>query len=304
MNNRGSVLIFVLIFIAFCASTIIFVYDKSMKNYVAASDDFYENQADIYAMTALSAITKVIKDDDNSYDYKGEDWANIPLTAVPYGDVSISVSPLNSRIALNKMGDGDETVAERYLDACQRVLDEQNVTSITCAEIKDYLDTDSTPTSGGRENATYEYNGIEFHTKNAPLDSMKELQMLFSNQDDFQKVKNYFTTDDEDGLNINFASAETIKMLLPEISDYAEKIAEHTENDKFKDVSALQTEIGIPADTYTTILPYISVKSSLFYVKTEVTLNGKSRYYHAIISKNVNTVKATRFLAGIDGQYY
>lgn len=304
MNNRGSVLIFVLIFIAFCASTVIYIYDKSIDNYSTVAGDFYQNQSDIYAMTAMSAVTKLIKDDDNSYDEKGEDWANIPITAVPYGDVTISVTPLNSRIALNRMASGTDDQQERYLDACQRVLDNQDVTSITCGEIKDYIDSDSDTSTGGRENATYTYNGVEFHTKNAPLESMKELQMLFSNQDDFEKVKNYFTTDDNDGLNINFASADVIRMLLPEISDYADKIVEHTENGEFKDVSALQSEIGIPADVYTEILPYVSVKSSLFYVKTEVTLNGKSRYYHAIISKNVSTVKATRFLAGIDGQYY
>ncbi|MCD8554930.1 type II secretion system protein GspK [Seleniivibrio sp.] len=304
-NNKGSVLIFVLIFIAFGASVAIYIYEKSMEDFTGVTDDFYENQSHIYAMSAVTAVEKVLEDDDNSYDTREEDWAIIPLVEVPYGDISISVTPVNAKIPLNDMVESKSYDAERFKTACENVIEEESITDIDCAEILDYIDTDSDTTVGGNESGRYEYSGMEFNTKNAPLETMNELRILTENPDDYNKLLKYFTAlDDGNAINLNFASAETIKMFLPELEDYAEQIADYTKTDEIKDVSNIQQEFGVPADVYLTVLPYITVKSTLFYVRVEITLNDVPRYYHALVSKEGASTKVIRFMAGLDGYYY
>ncbi|WP_277656437.1 general secretion pathway protein GspK [Seleniivibrio woodruffii] len=304
-NNRGSVLIFVLIFIAFGAATAIYIYEKSMAGFENVTDDFYINQSNVFAMSAITAVEEIMKDDDNSYDSKEETWASIPITEVPYGSVSISVRPVNSKIPLNNLIDGEGYESQRFLDACEEAVEEESITDITCGEIKDYIDSDGETTLGGNENGGYEYTGLTFQTKNAPLETFEELRILTKNPDDFLKLQKYFTSQsDTNSINLNFASAGTIKTLLPELSDYAERITEYTAKNEIKDVSNIQAEFGIPQDVYLQVLPYISVKSTLFYVRVEVTLNDVPRFYHALVSKNGENVKVIRFMAGLDGDYY
>lgn len=303
-DNRGSVLVFVLIFIAFCSSAVIIYYEKSMKNIESTADDFYENQSNIYAMSAMTALTELLSDDDNAYDSKNEDWANIPQTEVPYGKVSLTVRPASARIDINGIA-VREGAEEKTFKACENVFNDLNIRSLTCGEIKDYIDSDDASSTGGREGFLYERKGIAFRTKNDILDTAAELGMLFSDASEYALVKKYFTAlPKTEPLNLNFADADVIKMYLPEIESYADKITSFTDTDEFTDVSAVKDKTGMPQELYTAVLPYISVKSSLFYARTEVTLNGESRFYHALLSRNGTNVKVIKFLAGQDGQYY
>ena len=304
-NSKGSVLIFVLIFIAFGASAAIYVYEKSMENFTNVSDDFYENQSHIYAMSAVTAVEQILEDDDNSYDSREEDWAMIPLTEVPYGTVSISVTPINAKIPLNDMVESKKYDAERFRKACDEIVDEEQIEDMDCAEILDYIDADSDTSVGGNENGGYEYSGMEFKTKNSPLETITELRILSKNPDNYNKLIKYFTSqDDGNAINLNFASEATIKMFLPELEDYAEQIADYTKKDELKDVSNIQKEFGVPSDVYLKVLPYITVKSTLFYVRVEITLNDVPRFYHALVSKEGTNTAVIRFMAGLDGDYY
>lgn len=304
-DNKGSVLVFVLIFIAFAASTALLIHERSTDSMAEAADDFYENQAHIYAMTALTAVIETLEDDDNSYDSPREDWGLIPVVEVPYGFISVDIKPLNSKISLNNMLDSDADVAQRYLDACINLADELETETLICPEIKDYIDSDSEVTSGGAEGVLYERNDVTFRTKNAPLRSLFELRLLMDDNEEFALVKDHLTVySPEKGININFANEETIKAFLPEIEDYAGEIVDYAKSNEYKDPSNIKEAINIDNDVYLAILPFISVKSSLFYVKTEVTLNDVPRYYHAIILRDGVNAEVVNFLAGLNGQYY
>jgi len=303
--NKGSVLVFVLIFIAFAASTILLVHEKSINSMEEASEDFYENQAHIYAMTALTAVQETLRDDTNTYDSKRDEWTLIPVLEIPYGYISVDIQPVNAKISLNNMVSQTQKTSERYLEACRNIAAAQEADSLICEEVKDYLDPDDETTPGGGENILYERYGTSFRTKNSPLSSLYELRLLMNNNEQFAKVKDYLTVyTPENAININFASAETIKAFLPEIADFAEDIVNYTRTSVYKDSSNIKNAADIDPDVYQEILPYITVKSSLFYVKTEVTLNDKPRYYHALIHKQGSIVEIVNFLAGLNGQYY
>lgn len=305
MNNRGSVLVFVLIFIAFAASTVLFVHERSTKSLVDASEDFLENQSHIYAMTALNAVAEVLADDDNAYDTINEDWSMIPVVEIPYGFISVDVKPLNSKIALNNMALTAEEPAQRYLKACEIIAEETESDSLECAAVKDYLDEDTEVTYGGAEGMTYDTNGVTFSTKNKPLSTLYELRLLMNNNEQFAKVKDYLTVySPEKSININFANELTIKAFLPEIEDYAEQIVNYARTHEYKDPSNIKDAVPLSQEVYQKVLPYISVKSTLFYVKTEVTLNDSPRYYHALVLRDGSKAQVVNFLAGLNGQYY
>lgn len=304
-SKKGSVLVFVLIFIAFAASTVLLIHEHSMKSFQDASEDFYDNQANIYAMTAVTAVAKALSQDDNAYDSPREDWAMIPLTEVPYGYISVKVEPVNAKISLNGMTDPDHKISARYLNACENIAAEQETDSLKCAEVKDYADSDSDVSYGGAEGVTYDRNGVHFRTKNAPLSTLYELRLLMNNNEEFSKVKDYLTVfNPQKAININFASALTIRSFLPELADYADDIVNYRKTRDFKDPSNIKEAASIPQDVYLAVIPFITVKSTLFYVKTEVTLNDKPRYYHAVIKKDGTQAEVVNFLAGLNGQYY
>ncbi|MGE4318665.1 MAG: general secretion pathway protein GspK [Deferribacterales bacterium] len=304
MNNRGSVLISVLIFISFCAMAVIVMYENSMKSYEKTSDDFYDSQSEIYAVSAVKGVEEVIKKDDNAYDYAFDDWAQIPPAKVPYGTVSVYVRPVNAKIDLNTLKLTEDKAYDVFMAACEKIFDDENIKSVSCAEIADYIDTDETTSTGGGEGRTYTFNGSDIHTKNAPLNSLAELKLIMS-AEDYPIMKKYFTAGTgEKAININFADAETISALLPELKDSADSIVNYAKSEGFKDVSSVKNAASISESVYMEALPYITVKSALFYIKTTVTLNNRPRFYHALVSKNVNTMRLIRFMAGPDEQFY
>jgi len=305
MNNRGSVLVFVLIFIAFAASTVLLMHEKSMESFGSASEDFYENQSHIYAMTSVEAVKQTIADDDNKYDSAREIWAMIPMMEVPYGFVSISVKPLSGKLSINNLIDSDQKIAKRHMESCVRIFEDFNIDEITCGELKDYIDADSENSVDGEEDKVYERNGITFRTKNRPLETLMELKLLIDNPEKFNLIKDMVTVySPEKSLNLNFANKETLDYMLPELDGQAEEIISYRRDKDFKDVSNIHDTISISQEDYVKILPFISVKSSLFYVKSEVTLNGKSRYYHALIKKEGGRTDIVKFMAGLNGDYY
>ena len=55
----------------------------------------------------------------------------------------------------------------------------------------------------------------------------------------------------------------------------------------FKDVSAIYNLMGSAMqEEYSKILPYIDVKSSLFYVKIELNIGEDNLYYHLLVKRN------------------
>jgi len=305
MNNKGSVLIFVLVFIAFATSTVLLIHERSTKSVEDVSEDFYENQSNIYAMTAITAVLEALREDDASYDTKRDDWNLIPVVEIPYGYISVSIQPINAKISLNNMLDTDTALAARYFDACNNLVSELETDSLDCAVVKDYIDSDRETSPNGEEDMTYEVNDVTFHTKNAPLESLYELKMLMNNNDEFNLVKDYLTVySPEKAININFANEKTISAFMPELEPYAKEIVSYAAVNDMKDASNIQEATDIPQDIYVAVLPYITVKSTLFYVKTEVTLNEVPKYYHAIVLRNGSSTELVRFLAGLNGQYY
>lgn len=302
MNNKGSVLIFILIFVAFSLGIVTVMHQRAGNALADSSFLQFEYQSSIYAMSATEAVRGVLEDDDNSYDYDGETWAIIPPFPVNGGYISITVEPVNGRLPLNLI-EGDNS-SEIYFDACRRTLTELNIDEFICATVKDWIDTDGNTSSGGEENFAYYEDGKAYTTKNGKLETLKELNYINGARDNFKEIARHFTNEGEERLNLNFVTREALIGLLPDLESYADSIINYRTGNIYKNVSNLLDAATIPMNVYNDSLKYLGVKSSLFYVKTEVSLNDKSRFYHVLIRRDGSRTSIVKYIEGNDGIFF
>ena len=101
------------------------------------------------------------------------------------------------------------------------------------------------------------------------------------------------------------ASAEVIKAFVPELEPYVEDIISTRETGPFKDVSAIYQLMGSAMqDEYSKILPYIDVKSSLFYIKLELNIGDDNIYYHLLVQRNGTNVSPVKYIEGNSIDYF
>ncbi|GAB1536444.1 hypothetical protein ADMFC3_20750 [Geovibrio sp. ADMFC3] len=302
MNNKGSVLVFVLIFVAFTLGIVTYMHQRAGSSLADSAELQFEYQSSIYAMSAIEAIRKVLEDDDNNYDYDGESWALIPPFPVPMGFISITVTPTNGRIPLNMM-DGDNK-SEAYFNGCRETLKELELEESICSVIKDWIDVDAAVSDMGEENIDYITDGKNYSTKNGKLETLKELSFINGAKDHYEVLARHFTNHGDGKLNLNFITKEALTGLIPGMASYAESIIEYRSSHTYKDVSNIMNAASIPQDIYNASLDYLTVKSSLFYVKTEVSLNDKSRFYHVLLERNGARTTVLKYIEGNDGVFF
>ena len=57
-------------------------------------------------------------------------------------------------------------------------------------------------------------------------------------------------------------------------------------------------------DEYSKILPYIDVKSSLFYIKLELNIGDDNIYYHLLVQRNGTSVSPVKYIEGNSIDYF
>ncbi len=296
-NKKGSVIIFILFVIAFASSLILTMSEESVENYEEVNNVFLMNQSYIYAKTAIKIVENLIADDDFKSDTQEDDWYNIPMYPLDNGYVSIEIIPINAKINVNDIN--SERVAAAWDDFC----DEYNILEETSSVIKDWIDNDTDISYMGLEREEYEYLGNTFDTKNAPFDTLTELNLLSS--DLYDIMKNHFTVISNDSkLNVNFVDSETLEYYIPELAFYAEDIVDYREFNEYNDISEIRKAAPIPDDTYIEVVDLLTVKSSTFYIRINVNLADVNFYYHALLQRDENNAKVTKFFKGPNKYFY
>ncbi len=300
-NKKGIILIFVLIIISFCVGIVITINESSSKILNNVMDSYYEKQAAIYGWSALNGIAKIIEDDNNGYDGKDDDWYNIPIIPVKDGSIEIKVIPINSKIDINKLADPNKKIRDRYWNILTNMINDLGLEDINLAILKDWIDKDhKIDERGGDEDIEEDYYKI----KNDNLYSLYELNYIKNFSIFYNAAKDYLTVlSDGDKININFAPPEVIKSFVPELEPYIDDIMDYRKENDFKDVSDLK-ELGIPDDLYLQIINYVTVKSSLFYVKIVVKIEDYTRYFYGVIKRDKGKTSIIRYIEGNNEVYF
>ena len=321
MSNRGVILIFVLIVISFAVGIVLMINKNSTEKYEKTMNIYFENQASLYAFTAVKAVSKVLEDDDNSYDSADDDWYSIPPLPIKDGFVSVKVIPLNKKIDINKIIYSDakhkneaKKIRQRYLNAIKTVFENIYESDNTSAGLNapslgvliDWIDEDSkiNEDGGDEQGLFYENNDKTYTVKNRLLESLYELNYIEGFNLLYSRGKNYLTVlSKKNKININFASKQVIEAFLPEVADYAEDIISYRQDSPFKDISQIRN-VGIDDETYLKILKYISVKSSLFKLKILVIVNSVSFNYEAVVQRDNGKTKILKYIEEANEDYF
>jgi len=297
-NKKGTVIIFILFVIAFASSLIITISEESVDNYEEVNKVYLMNQSYIYAKTAIKIVENLITDDDFKSDTKEDDWYNIPLYPLNNGYISIEIKPTNAKINLNNIN-SDERVSSAWDSLC----DEYDIIDEKSPVIKDWIDNDTKISQMGLEMEEYEYFGNIYNTKNAPFDTLTELDLI--NSDLYNKMKNNFTVISNDNkLNVNFVDSETLEFYIPELSFYAEDIVNYREYNEYEDISEIRKAAPISNNTYMEVVDLLTVKSTTFYIKININMADVDFYYHVLLQRNQNNANVVKFFKGANKDFY
>ena len=303
MNNnmkQGSILVTVLIIIAACTTLVLFIHEKTMTAFGSVITLQNDYQGAIYAMTAVEALEMAFQYDEENYDSEQDVWAQIPTIPLDNGFMTVYIKPLNAKVPLAGLVSNDEKLRERTETAVSQLLSELDLTEPDIEELKIWVGS-SDPT-GER----FDENSAPYSSKSSQLQTLAELAFIESFKNEYKKLTPYVSiAGDSNKINLNLASAEVIKAYVPELEPYVEDIISTREAEPLKNVSALYEIMGAAMqDEYSKILPYIDVKSSLFYIKLELNIGDENLYYHLLVQRNGSSVTPVKYIEGNNIDYF
>lgn len=304
MNNRGSVMIFVLMTISFCVAVAMLVSENATDDFARSNTVRAYYQSTIFAATAVKGLRSILEDDDYKVDSPDDDWANVPTTPMDDGFINILVHPLNKRISIAGMSVGDNATRQRTELALTQSFDDNEIAEFHPNELKDWMDADTDMSDNGREDVIYESVGVRYRTKNAPYATLLELEYA-TNRKVYNGIKDDFhVINTGKRLNINFVSKQTLVLYLPELEPYADDIIAYRVDKTYNDISQIRKAAAIPDDIYQGVTPFLDEKSAFIYTLIEVNIAGVSRYYHALIQRNNDKTKLISFFEGGNERYF
>lgn len=303
-NNlkKGMILITVLIMITACTTIALLMHEKSTQAYASVSTLYSEYQGAIYAMTAIEALSVAFALDDSNFDSKEDYWNIVPPIPLDRGFLTVHIKPLNSKIPLEQLASDNDTKSDRVRNALEEILREKEIDSPNLDELQQWVGSMQAPanTRLDEDSSPYSYKG-------GKLATLAELALIPSFQADYKKIAQFVSiAGDNNKINLNLADKEIISAYLPELSSYVDTIIQAREETPFKNISEIYTLMGGTAaqELYSQVLPYIDVKSTLFYVKLELNIGEDDIFYHLLMQRNGRTMKAIRYIEGNNVEYF
>ncbi len=182
------------------------------------------------AEKAIKELAEVSKIDGKIRVDITDESAKINLNALRKSESRAGISRQLENIFERKKS-SDEEFFDKYRDLRFGELVEH---------IVDWIDKDNEKTGGGSEDNYYGRLPTPYKPKNAPLDTISELQMIegFDNSEIFDLLLPYVTvypTEGVEGVNVNTADASMLLSISSELTEEdVKKIIEHRETTRFK----------------------------------------------------------------------
>ncbi len=306
-NRKGNVLITVLIMMAFLTSMVIVMNEKSSTSYRGVLDLQADNQGGVYAGTVLVALRQLMEYDDPEYDAPTDQWASVQSIPVKGGFVSVSVMPADDGLPVNALTNTDNATKKRMEEAFEYMYTALGYDDDMWKSLEDWVSLSTTrPVSQSVASTTFNTQGNSYTAKFGPINSLYEMRLIPGYPAIYRDIAQHLSVgEQEPKININFADNLTIRALLPELAPYVGEIIEARNDEPFKTKDALYNILGSSnRDIYTAVLPYFDVKSTLFYVKIEVSILGSQQYYHALMRKSGKRMTVVRYIEGRGIDYF
>lgn len=300
--KKGMILITVLIMITACTTIALLMHEKSTEAYASVSTLYSEYQGAIYAMTAIEALSMAFALDDANFDSKEDIWNMVPPIPLDRGFLTVHIMPLNAKLPLELLGSDNDTKSERVRTALETLFREKEIELPDIDELQQWMGSMKAPA-----NSRFDEDSSPYSMKGGKLSTLGELAFIPSFQQDYKKIAPFVSIGgDNNKINLNMAEKEIINAYIPELSSYVDSIIEAREEKPFKSVSEIYTLMGGTSaqELYSQILPFIDIKSTLFYVKLELNIGDDDIYYHLLMQRNGRTLKAVKYIEGNNVEYF
>lgn len=176
-------------------------------------------------------------------------------------------------------------------------------------EMKDWVDTDEKAYNGGAEDDDYFNIEPRYKVQNAPFETIQQIRMLASMDDDlFNVLSSYLTVYPKSGdfrINANTLSRNALLSMFPEAQKNLKDVEQfYADKDKsrspyFDNVKALKTKLqhfGVNTDSKAVknMLKYFKVNSNYFRITVNGEVNGYSQVLTIIVKRESEKKKRGR----------
>jgi hypothetical protein len=260
-----------------------------------AADEEFALISRTLAVIVCAAASEWISGDSNDYDSAREFLYSPEFPIVlPFDDwdVNIRITPQDALIPINGifLPDGVTTRAE-YEYAWQEIWDSFGRNNAGMA-VLDFLDSDTEPRAGGRE---------EDYFANRKISDLSELlhlpevtaEMIYGTSADGVSLESYFTVYGDERVNVNFAPQNVLALLDQEIGDDgALAIVRYRADNDIKNASDLAKIPGFPPGVAARLTSVVTGKSSYFSVQIGVRNGERERNFVVMMRRGSGKCEA------------
>ena len=285
MNNidkkqQGVALISIMIIVAIMSSGIAFLLQKQEKLFSSTKLNLEQNQAINYFYSIQSwAKSELLKDKNNKYDAKDEDWAmDIPPIPVPGGYIEGRLTDQSGKLNINNIISIKKNYAKLNSDPNFNLCFNRLTNNLGMGRIDDIL-----------------IDHINLQEEKKLFIHISDLKnVLGITTKKYQKLKPFiYALQDIEGININTASKELLICLHTRFTEYEAK--EIIENRPFKTISEfkslLQNSFSIDENEYNQyFLKQITIDTEYFELNTNIKIGNTHLQARSILKRKAGKI--------------
>lgn len=294
-NDKGFILIAVLIIISLLFPVVLSFYGKAQINLLQAENFRDTIQALRMAQSGVEVAIGLLMSDDATYDGRTDKWAlSFPVIDEEDKRIEVIIIDDDSKININTIIDKDGKINNDINFRLRNLIERLGGKTDFVNAVLDWIDSDSVVTEpgGAEEN---EYKEIGYSAKNGPMDTLDEVALIKGYEKELfgkKGLNKFITTAPTDGkLNINTAPIE-ILYDLGFREGLVQEIVNARESEPFRQIGDIWRVLGIDSKSLPLgIDQKIKVNSSIFTVQSTCTVKKVIKGIEAILQRDKEGVK-------------
>lgn len=273
-DNRGIILVFVLIFTTAIATAVLFFYSRSerhLKRFTYSSRFFYIRQ---YSDMGKNIGRHLLREHSPTYSWIGEDWAQEKVFISGGIYITININDERAKINPNKIFKDEGGEDPLHMDIFRNFYAIMGYSEVLSDSLLDWIDEDNLARPGGAEAFYYRTGGYDYVPPNRNLYSPEEVllvrgytdEIFFGDEEnELQGLIDFITTSSDGKINVNTAPREILNA-LGFTSENVQNIIEARENGPVEEAFLM----NINRDVYMSKRDIIAFKSDFFSITVGV----------------------------------
>lgn len=301
-RNRGAALLVAIATVGLVAAISVELIEK-VQDEIRLLESFRDEFRARWAVQApVAVVIAGLRGDENSYTGTTENWATLEKKMNVNGvQVEFSVYDESAKINLNALSGTDENVRNLTANLLKKVLRAKNVNENLADHVWDWVDKDSKSRSSGDEGNYYRALRNPYPVKNAPLDTLSELQLIrgfttkalkelgFQNRAGVPDLdlSDWLTIFSDEKINLNTADPLILRNLIAGIpSGFVDELVARRKFQPIENLDEIKDMTGMNDTLFNRLSPLVTVESDYFSVRSEAVAGKIRKHLTAILKKD------------------